>query len=141
MLAEELTAETFYQLVRSLKRFRGNDGQVRAFVYATARHVRSGHIRQDSRLKLSCESTETAIDDADSPLQSMLATERDEELAIAVAQLPDAVREIVVMRFVEDLSIQEISSACDIPTGTVKSHLHRAKKELKRKLSKAENQR
>ncbi len=35
-------------------------------------------------------------------------------------------REVVLMRFVDDLSLQEIAAALAIPTGTVKSRLHNA---------------
>ncbi|MEM9659201.1 MAG: RNA polymerase sigma factor [Planctomycetota bacterium] len=141
VLAEELTAETFYQLIRSFRRFRGGDGQVRAFVYATARHVRSRHLRRNSRIEHSQEATESAMDQSDSPLQTLLGTERAEEVAAAVAQLSDVMREVLILRFVEDFSIQEISSTCGLPAGTVKSRLHRAKHELKRKLSEAESPR
>ena len=39
--AEEMTAETIARLIESFTRFRGDDSQIRAFIYSTARHVRS----------------------------------------------------------------------------------------------------
>ncbi|MEI8195402.1 MAG: sigma factor-like helix-turn-helix DNA-binding protein, partial [Phycisphaerae bacterium] len=48
------------------------------------------------------------------------------ELAVVLAVLPSAQREVVLMRFVDDLSLEEIAAALAIPLGTVKSRLHQA---------------
>jgi RNA polymerase sigma-70 factor (ECF subfamily) len=48
------------------------------------------------------------------------------ELAAAMASLPDAQRETLLMRYVDDMSLQEIADALDIPLGTVKSRIHNA---------------
>jgi RNA polymerase sigma-70 factor (ECF subfamily) len=48
------------------------------------------------------------------------------ELASVLIVLPDEQREVLLMRFVDDLSLQEIAAALDIPLGTVKSRLHNA---------------
>jgi RNA polymerase sigma-70 factor (ECF subfamily) len=48
------------------------------------------------------------------------------ELAILLANLPDHQRQVLLMRFVDDMSLQEIASALNIPIGTVKSRLHNA---------------
>lgn len=49
----------------------------------------------------------------------------------AVAALPPGQREVVVMRFVDDMSMAEIALALGIPEGTVKSRLHHALAALK----------
>ena len=46
------------------------------------------------------------------------------ELAAVLAILPEEQREVLLMRFVDDMSLQEIAVALDIPIGTVKSRLH-----------------
>ncbi|MFH1719777.1 MAG: sigma-70 family RNA polymerase sigma factor, partial [Planctomycetota bacterium] len=48
------------------------------------------------------------------------------ELAAVLAVLPDDQREVVLMRFVDSMSLHEIAVALDIPLGTVKSRLHNA---------------
>ncbi len=136
--AEELAAETFFQVLRSIEGFRGDDNQVRAFVFSTARNVRARCYRQTSRLEFSNDIVPNLIDVADLPLQRLLAKERNERVADAVGQLSNVAREIICLRFVEDLSINEIASICNLPKGTVKSHLHRAKQELKRLVTELE---
>jgi RNA polymerase sigma-70 factor (ECF subfamily) len=48
------------------------------------------------------------------------------ELTTVVAGLPETHREVVLMRFVDGLSLEEIATALEIPVGTVKSRLHNA---------------
>ena len=49
----------------------------------------------------------------------------------ALAALPPERREVLTLRFVDDLSLAEIAAALDVPLGTVKSRLHTALKELR----------
>ena len=59
-------------------------------------------------------------------------TERSRrELADVLAGLSEAQREILLMRFVDGMSLQEIAETLDIPLGTVKSRLHHALKALR----------
>lgn len=48
------------------------------------------------------------------------------ELAAVLAGLSEAHRETVLMRFVDDMSLEEIAAALGVPVGTVKSRLHHA---------------
>ncbi len=53
------------------------------------------------------------------------------ELASALRLLPAEQRETLLMRFVDDMTLQEIADALNIPLGTVKSRLHHALKTLR----------
>jgi len=53
------------------------------------------------------------------------------ELAAALAGLPQEQREVVLMRFLDDMTLDEIAGALDVPAGTVKSRLHRALETLR----------
>jgi len=54
-----------------------------------------------------------------------------EELAAALAALPEGQTEVLLMRFVDQMTLGEIGEALDIPLGTVKSRLHNALKTLR----------
>ena len=54
------------------------------------------------------------------------------DLEAALARLRPEYRQMVVMRYREDLSYEDIAEVLDLPLGTVKSHLHRARGELAR---------
>ena len=53
------------------------------------------------------------------------------ELAAALAALSEEQREVVLMRFLDDMTLDEIAVALDVPTGTIKSRLHRALETLR----------
>jgi RNA polymerase sigma-70 factor (ECF subfamily) len=53
------------------------------------------------------------------------------ELAAALSALPREMQEILLMRFVDEMSLQEIAIALDTPLGTIKSRLHRGLRALR----------
>jgi RNA polymerase sigma-70 factor (ECF subfamily) len=79
-----------------------------------ARRKRQRHVSSDD------------IPDPIAPATSVDAQSARSELAIALARLPEAQREVLLMRFVDDMSLAEIAEALGIPQGTVKSRLHNA---------------
>ena len=56
----------------------------------------------------------------------------------ALAALPDALRLPLVLTYLEGFSVEEAARALSIPSGTVKSRLHRGRKELARRLDREE---
>lgn len=55
-------------------------------------------------------------------------------LSQALDSLPAAQREVVLLRFVDDLSLEQIAAAAEVPLGTVKSRLHHALEKIRRQL-------
>jgi RNA polymerase sigma-70 factor, ECF subfamily len=55
-----------------------------------------------------------------------------EQLNLALSRLPEQFRAILVMRHMEELSYEEIATALDMPLGTVKTQIHRARAALKK---------
>lgn len=53
------------------------------------------------------------------------------DLAVVLARLSDTHREVLLMRFVDDMSLEEISQALSVPLGTIKSRLHNALQTLR----------
>jgi RNA polymerase sigma-70 factor, ECF subfamily len=64
-------------------------------------------------------------------LNHLLSRERTELILKAIEDLPPAFREIITLRFEEEMKLEEISTALALPMGTVKTRLHRALKALK----------
>jgi RNA polymerase sigma-70 factor (ECF subfamily) len=69
-----------------------------------------------------------------SPDRALQGAQMERVLAEAINSLDDEQRIVVVLRDVEDLSIEEICAITDLPDGTVKSRLHRARLALRKKL-------
>ena len=59
------------------------------------------------------------------------------DLDAALAMLRPEFRRLVVMRYLEDMSYEDIAEVVGLPLGTVKSHLHRARAALGRQLAEA----
>lgn len=68
--------------------------------------------------------------DAERPEDRVLRREIGEALEAAIGELRPAYREVLLLRFVEGASYAEIAEIMDLPLGTVKTHLHRARKQL-----------
>ena len=66
--------------------------------------------------------------------ERITSQEKDEAIRMAVNQLPEKLKIVVLLFYMEDLSTAQIAETVKIPTGTVLSRLHRARKILKRNL-------
>jgi RNA polymerase sigma-70 factor (ECF subfamily) len=139
-LAQEQTADTFAQLVRSLSTMKGEEDKLAAFVYGVARHIR---LRRWRELKERHQALEAALEVCDPQLTPFhQAAERDEleKALIAISSLEPGARDALLLRFVEGFSIDDVAEALQMPVGTVKSHIHRGCKRLKAVLSNSECQ-
>jgi len=65
-----------------------------------------------------------------SPVDRAMTSELEASLSRAILQLSDTLREVVVLRYVEGSSYQEIAALLQIPIGTVKSRIYRAHEAL-----------
>ncbi|MNI77070.1 RNA polymerase sigma factor SigV [compost metagenome] len=76
-------------------------------------------------------------DRADTDAEVVELYERQEtkrELISALDHLPEVQREVVMLRFFQDMKLQEISQVLEVPLGTVKGHLYQALKKLHKKI-------
>lgn len=117
--AMDVLQETFAYLHRKFPGFCLTSSMT-TFLYPAVRNL-SIEMRRKRR-------RETSSDDALVHLPAPHVDPRDDraELAAVVGSLSSAQREVVLLRFVDDLTIDEIATALDIPAGTVKSRLHHA---------------
>lgn len=75
------------------------------------------------------------------PFDRMSSVEDREQIASALLQLDTLYREVLVLRFHEDLSLEEISKVTRAPLSTVKSRLYRGMASIKPRLERAQNRR
>ncbi len=72
--------------------------------------------------------------DASDPAERVLGKMDSEQVAEAIAALPDDFRVAAALYFIEDLPYQEIAEILEVPVGTVRSRLHRGRKLLQKAL-------
>ncbi|MFJ7310839.1 RNA polymerase sigma factor SigW [Peribacillus frigoritolerans] len=60
--------------------------------------------------------------------------ELQETIQVEIMKLPDKYRSVIVLKYIEELSLKEISEILDLPVGTVKTRIHRGREALRKQL-------
>lgn len=131
-LADDLAQEVFLRAYRGLCGFEGR-ARFSTWLYRIAYNVYLNHrarVREHAALPEGFESGTAA------PESSMSASRADlrRDLESAITTLPERYRAVVMLYYLEDVSYPEIAEILDIPLGTVKTHLHRAKRLLREQM-------
>jgi RNA polymerase sigma-70 factor (ECF subfamily) len=121
--AEDLVQETFLRAYRAFDGFTPGSN-IRAWLHTILQRVRVDSFRRASRRPRTVE----LLDDGPAvpPAQDTLARGQ-EEVARALATVPEVFRAALVLRDVEDFSYQEIARILEVPIGTVMSRIHRGR--------------
>lgn len=80
------------------------------------------------------ESLEQIAGEKDSPENEFIKREELIRVRKLVDELPDKMKMVILLYYMEDMSLEDISKTLGIPIGTVKSRLHQSKKKLKERL-------
>ncbi len=125
-VARDLVQETFAQFARAVQQ-KQELKCARGYLFGIARHLsqRVWTRRQSEPLPLDEESSSVAMPQPD---------DRIEEARESIAALPALQREILDLRFAQDLSYAEMAEVLGIPVGTVRSRLHNAIAQLRLRL-------
>ena len=135
-VAEELAEDTFFRLITKKPRFGGNSS-FKSFLYAIGRNVAVDYIRHCSKMRqVPLEEAENYIAAVESLEQTYLREEQKLALNRALAQLPDAYRQVLWLSFFEDFSHREIAAIMRKNERQVRNLLYRAKQSLKSILEK-----
>jgi len=137
-LAEDLTANVFVAAFRSRMRFRPSGRDAGPWLYGIATNILRRHIRTEVR-RLGAYGRVPRSDvvqfDEDALAKSLDAQRAAPLIGEALARLPEAERNALLLVAWADLTYQEVATALDVPIGTVRSRLHRARKRLRELLS------
>lgn len=130
-VAEDVTSETFLRAMQALPRFRG-DCQFSTWLYRLAANAATDTARRQKRHADTQDIDDTALPDGeDTPHQAAEKREAVANVRRALAKLKPEYRTVLLLRFMEDLSYEEIGHALGLPPGTVKSRINRGKAQLK----------
>jgi RNA polymerase sigma-70 factor (ECF subfamily) len=120
--AEEVTQDVFLKLWRALPAYDGR-AAVRTWLYTIARNTCLSAVRAESYRRTD-ELDERSEPAAPSQVLADLALDE------CLAKLPPAQREVVTLFYLQDKSVSDVAAMLQLPEGTVKSHLHRARRAL-----------
>lgn len=120
--ADDLFQETWLRVVRARDRFDGAQ-RFSTWMFSIANNLCRDHARR----------AVVRARDARAPAARPATLPADLRLDVRrrLARLPDRLREVLVLRYFEDLSDAEIGAVVGIPSGTVKSRLHAAVRSLR----------
>jgi RNA polymerase sigma-70 factor (ECF subfamily) len=137
--AEDVAQEVFLAVHKHLPRFRG-DCRLSTWLYRVAKNHCLNRIKYRERRETVDDSELNQVDshqiDAghisrpERPDQALLGAEERTRVHAALKQLSAEHRLLVVLRDIEGMSYEEIARIAELPAGTVKSRLHRARSAL-----------
>lgn len=125
-LAEDLVQETFLNVLQQKGYQPGRPFKPWLFAIATNRardHFKSAAVRQRWREGDEEEALLYLYDNTPGPEERALFAEQGREIQAALAQLREEYRVVLLLRFYQGFSLQEIAETLHIPLGTVKSRL------------------
>ncbi|UCD24169.1 MAG: sigma-70 family RNA polymerase sigma factor [Gemmatimonadota bacterium] len=142
-LAEDLSQETFVKVLNAIDRYRP-EFKFSSWVFKIANNAAIDHLRRKELDTLSLdggpdattaervEATALQIGDSgESPLDELEARELGSAIEHAIGKLRPEYQTCIILRHVEGRPYDEIADILELPLGTVKTYIHRARAELR----------
>jgi RNA polymerase sigma-70 factor (ECF subfamily) len=142
-LAEDLAQETFVKVLNALDSYRP-EFKFSSWIFKIANNAAIDHLRRRHLDTLSLDGAPQATTPerveatalqvsghAESPLDELEARELGSAIEHAIGRLRPEYRACIILRHIEDRPYEEIADILDLPLGTVKTYIHRARAELK----------
>lgn len=132
--AEDITQEVFLKAYKNLGSFR-EESSMQTWIYRIAVNEAKKHLRSWSFRKLFYKPDVDAgiVEDTAS---AVILSEHRIRFARHVMELPSSYRQLIVLHYYEELSVEEVADILGISTGAVYTKLHRARQKLKERLEK-----
>lgn len=141
--AEDITQEAFVRAYINLHSF-DQKRKFSTWIYRIATNLCIDRIRKkkpDYYLDAEVAGTE-GLDmysqiaaDEKLPEETVEQMELQERIQYEISRLPDKYRAVIVLKYIEELSLQEISEILEMPLGTVKTRIHRGREALRKQLA------
>jgi RNA polymerase sigma-70 factor (ECF subfamily) len=145
-LAEDLAQDTFVKVLKHIDRYRP-EFKLSSWLFKIANNVAIDHLRRRQLDTISIDGSPNAqtadaveasrfdvVDPQESALDEMEARELGTAIETAIAGLRPEYRSCIMLRHVEGRSYEEIAATLDLPLGTVKTYIHRARHQLREAL-------
>ena len=141
-LAEDLVQDTLLKLYTHKDSYQ-EIAKFSTWLYTIAANLARTELRKKKRRKtfsvteLSREDREFIIVSSDvDPSEDLSSQDFEKNIQLALAELPDDFKTIIILRDIQELSYDEISKIVDVPLGTVKSRINRGRVKLQQLLKK-----
>ena len=139
VVAEDIVQDTLVKLYTHKDYYR-NIAKFSTWIYTIAGNLAKTELRKNKRRKVT-NLSEMGKDDWQYDIPSDEDTAKTvheqfvgEQIQKAIQSLPDHFREVIILRDIQELSYEEVSSIVEVPLGTVKSRINRARLQLQEML-------
>lgn len=142
-VAEDLSQETFIKVLNHIDKYRP-EFKFSSWLFKIANNVAIDHLRRRQLNTISMDGSPNAstaaeieassfdiADQSESALDELEARELGTAIERAIAKLRPEYRSCILLRHVEGRSYEEIAATLDLPLGTVKTFIHRARHQLR----------
>lgn len=133
--ARDATQEAFFKAFRSLRTFKPG-ARFSTWIFAIAYHGCCDRLSR--RKRYTSDELPDRADAGPGPEQQTIALDEAKRLRAAIDRLPEKYRTVVTLYHLQGKQYDEIATVLGLPMGTVKTHLFRAKEQLRRLLVGAE---
>ena len=130
--ARDATQEAFFKAFRSLRTFKPG-AKFSTWIFAIAYHACCDRLNR--RKRYTNEEMPDRADPGPGPEQQAIALDEAARLRAAIDALPEKYRTVITLYHLQGKQYEEIAEVLDLPMGTVKTHLFRAKEQLRRLLA------
>jgi RNA polymerase sigma-70 factor (ECF subfamily) len=145
-MAEDLAQDTFIKVLNNIDRYRP-EFKLSSWLFKIANNVTIDHLRKrqlatvsldgSQHAQTAAEAQATSLDvesRGESALEAIESRELGSAIERAIGKLRPEYRSCILLRHVEGRSYEEIAATLDLPLGTVKTYIHRARHELREAL-------
>lgn len=130
--ARDVAQEAFFKAYRSLRTFKPG-AKFSTWIFAIAYHACCDRLNR--RRRYSNEELPERADPSAGPEAEAIAGDESRRLRSAIGELPEKYRAVITLYHLQGQQYEEIAQVLGIPIGTVKTHLFRAKEQLRRLLT------
>lgn len=140
--AEDVVQETFLRVYTNLDRYDENQ-KFSTWIYRIATNLCIDRLRK-RRISYSLDAEMPEGEGADwysllpsdqaTPEKEIVLSETQQQIRKAIDSLPEKYKSVVILRYLQDMSLQEIGDVLNMPVTTVKTRVHRGREFLRKKL-------
>ena len=131
--AEDIAQEAFLRAYRALAKFEGKS-QFSTWLYRIVSNVALNKLERDPSERVATDRIDPASHH-EGPAQTVVRRERQEQVRRAVLSLPSNYRLVITLHHLQGFSYDEVAETLELPLGTVKTYIFRAKQILKQSLA------
>ena len=128
---DDTVQDVFIKVYRNLSSYRG-DSRFSTWLYRIARNESINALKRSRNRHVPIEEAERIPGEDGDPEEHFARREQALDMRKLLARLDEQYRMVLELRYMGDKSYSEIADMMEIPVGTVKTYIHRAKAELKK---------